>query len=225
MRLIASLVIMTLILVACGGGEAEPTSAVSSDPTVDPASVTATPPDFVEQQLDELNATEEVVDEDGNVIIVTPQAIIEENDVPLPGTLVYDTEFEDENMAAVFDRIIFVRSGGGDNAPNYFLILNQDGTYELNKEINGQVDAGTVTRIDDIIDEINFFGINTPMLGPGSDSVNYRYTLTVERAGDELTLRAEDGFTPQPVMQLFGAIIGVIADSDNTAFITPTPTS
>lgn len=214
MRLAISLLMMTLILAACGG-DAAPTSAVSSDPTIDPNSVTATPNDFVEQQL----GTEEVDDggEDESVVIVTPQAVVEGNDVPLPGTLVHDTEYVDENMGAVFDQIIFSRYGGGDNAPPYRLVINQDGTYDINEEIFGQVDSTTVTQVDDILDEINFFGINTPMLGPGPDAINYRYVLTVYRGDDEMSIRAEDGFTPQPVMRLFGALMGIIVNSDNTS--------
>lgn len=217
MRLIVALLLTTLILAACGGDGA-PTSAVSSDPTIDPNSVTATPNDFVEQQM----ATEEVDGEDGDgddesVVIVTPQAVVEENAVPLPGTLVHDSQYVDENMGAVFDQIIFSRYGGGDNAPPVRLVVNQDGTYDINGEITGQVEPETVTRVDDILDEINFFGINTPMLGPGPDAINYRYVLTVYRGDDEMSIRAEDGFTPQPVMRLFGALMGIIADSDNTS--------
>jgi hypothetical protein len=215
MRLAISLLMMTLILAACGG-DAAPTSAVSSDPTIDPNSVTATPNDFVEQQL----ATEEVDEGDGedeSVVIVTPQAVVEGNDVPLPGTLVHDSEYVDENMGAVFDQIIFSRYGGGDNAPPYRLVVNQDGTYDINGEIFGQVDPSTVTQVDDILDEINFFGINTPMLGPGPDAINYRYVLTVYRGDDEMSIRAEDGYTPQPVMRLFGALMGIIVNSANTS--------
>lgn len=219
MRLAISLLIMTLILAACGG-DAAPTSAVSSDPTIDPNSVTATPNDFVEQQM----ATEEVGDgNDESVVIVTPQAVIEQNDVPLPGTLVHDSEYVDENMGAVFDQIIFSRYGGGDGSPPYRLVVNQDGTYDINGEIFGVVDAATVTRVDDILDEINFFGINTPMLGPGPDAINYRYVLTVYRGDDEMSIRAEDGFTPQPVMKLFGALMGIIVNSDNTSNPTEQP--
>lgn len=222
MRLMVSLLIMTFILAACGG-EAAPTSAVSSDPTIDPNSVTATPNDFVEQQLEELNATEEV-DADGNFVIVTPQSEVRENAVPLPGTLAFDEDFVDENMDAVFTRIVFVRFGGGDDAPAYRLELNQDGTYELSGDIFGQVAGDTITRLDNMLDDINYFAIDTPMMGPGPDAINYRYIITVERGDDALTIRAEDGFTPQAMNRLFGALLGIIADSQNTAFATSVPT-
>jgi len=218
-----SLLMMILILAACGGGDAAPTSEVSSDPTIDASTFTETPPDFIEQRQNELNATEEVIDEDGNIIIVTPQAIVQDGVVPLPGTLAYDPEFVDENMGAVFDRIVFSRSSAGGTSDPYRLVLFQNGLYDLNKEIVGQVNGSTVTRIDDILDEINFFAINTPMLGPGGESANYRYVITVERGDDQMTIRAEDGFTPQPVMKLIGALVGVIVDSSNTEIATVTP--
>jgi hypothetical protein len=205
---------MVLILVACdsGGGDngdAPPadngaTGGVSSDATHTPE-----PAGFVA--------------DDNSMIIVSPQVDLLEVNVPLPGTLVHDSEFVDENMGAVFDRIVFTRTGGGDNAPVYLLKLKQDGTYELNRESLGQVDNATVIHIDDILDEINFFGINTPMQGPGAESAKYRYAITVERGGDELTLRAEDGFIPQEVMPLFGALMGVITNSGSTITETVTP--
>lgn len=212
MRLMISLLIMALVLVACdsGGGDngdAPPADngskgGVSSDATYTPA-----PAGF---------ATD-----DNSMIIVSPQAELLDVNVPLPGTLVHDSEFVDENMGAVFDRIVFTRTGGGDNAPVYLLKLKQDGTYELNRDTLGQVGNATVINIDDILDEINFFGINTPMLGPGGESAKYRYAITVERGGDELTLRAEDGFIPQEVMPLLGALMGVITNSDSTMIETP----
>lgn len=217
MRLMVSLLIMAFILVACGGGDsggnvdAPPSNNISTDGVSSDPTYTPLPAGFVP--------------EDNSFIIVTPQAQLLENAVPLPGTLVHDSEFVDENMGAVFDRVVFVRSGGGDNTPTYLLKLKQDGTYELNKETLGQVDPETITRIDDILDAINFFGITTPMLGTGNDPDKYRYSVTVERSGDEMTLRAEDGFIPQEVMPLFGALMGVITDSDNTMLVAETPTS
>jgi len=198
---------MALILVACGG-DAAPTEAppateggVSSDATYTPL-----PAGFVP--------------EDNSFIIVTPQSQVLENTIPLAGTLVYDSEYVDDGADAVFDRVIFTRSGGGEGAPVYFLILNQDGTYELNLKTFGQVDAATVTRIDDIIDEINFFGISTVMVGSVQNPDKYRYAVTVERGGIEMTLNADDGLIPQPITPLFSAFMSLIADSENTAFPT-----
>lgn len=212
MRLSVSLLILALILVACGGdagtNDVPPTNddGVSSDPTHTPL-------------------PEGFVPEDNSIIIVTPQSQVLENTVPLAGTLVYDSVYEDDNKDAVFDRVIFTRTGGGDGAPKYLLILNQDGTYELNLKTLGQVDAATITDIDDIIDEIDFFAINTVMISSVPNPDKYRYAITVERAGAEMTLNADDNLIPQPIMPLFSSLLNVIADSENTAFATEVPTA
>lgn len=209
MRLMISLLIMALILVACGGDATpEPTSAVSSDPTHTPI-----PDDFEEEASD------------NSIIIVTPQDQIFTDAVPLPGTLAYDGEFVDEEMGAVFDRVVFTRSGGGDGAPVYLLKLKEDGTYVLNHVTEGQVDAETITRIDDILDEVNFFGITTPMISSVPNLDKYKYSITVERGGTSMTLHAEDGLIPQPVMPLFGALMGVVTNTDNTSLTAQTATT
>jgi len=208
MRLMISLLIMALILVACGNDATpEPTSAVSSDPTHTPV-----PDDF------------DAEDDDNSIIIVTPQDQTSSITVPLPGTLEYDGEFVDEEMGAVFDRVVFTRSGGGDDSPVYLLKLKQDGSYILNHVTEGQVDAETVTRIDNILDEVNFFGITTPMTSSVPNLDKYKYSITVERGGTSMTLHADDGLIPQPVMPLFSALLGVAANADSTSLTAQTVT-
>lgn len=200
MRLIVSLLILSFVLVACGG-DAEPTASVSSDPTQTGVSSDPTHTPSADGEVD------------NGIVIVTPQTNIEQDQLPLPGTLTYDDEFSDDTADAMFDRIVFRRYAGPTDSPNYRLELYQDGTYELNIETLGQTDAETVARIDNIIRDVNFFAINSPMMGPGDDSQNYRYSITVERAGDEMTINAEDGFIPQEFSPLIGALMSVIVNS------------
>lgn len=202
MRLTVSLIILSLILVACGG-EAEPTPSVFSDPTVDPSQITPEPT----SDESEIYGTEEV----SVSVLVTPQANVEQGEVPLPGTLAFDPDASMENFNEMFDRIVFRRYGGGSTAGEFRLELSQDGSYEINNTLTGQVAASVVTNVDTLIRDVNFFAINTPMLGPGGDDTNYRYDITVERAGDVLTIRAEDGFIPQPFQRLIAALVGVYA--------------
>lgn len=211
MRLIVSLCIVALILVACGGTEA-PQDSGNPEGENDTTNISdATPEGFGIGDEDE---------SDNSVVIVTPQAQVSGDTVPLPGTLVFDPEYVDENIDAVFDRIIFVRTGGGESSAFYELILMQDGSYELNREIFGQVDVATVASIDNLLDELNFFGINTPMLGAVPDTDKFRYAITVERSGDELTIRAEDGFIPQEFLRLISALMNVVLNANSTALVT-----
>ncbi len=206
MRLMLSLIILSLILVACGTGDPTATPSVFSDPLPDASDLTATPNDFEEREL----ATEEVG------VLVTPQTNVEQGQAPLPGTLAFDDSEDDENFNEPFDRVIFRRHGGGPTAVAFRLELYQDGSYEINNEFTGQVDPSVITNVDTLIKELRFFSINTPMLGPGGDDTNYRYDITVERAGDELTINAEDGFIPQPFQRLIATLVSIyigIADT------------
>ncbi len=215
MRLFISLCILALILVGCGGNDApqnDTSQEVNPEANAGGVSSDATPIGFGIGSEDET---------DNSIVLVTPQANRDQDRVPLPGTLAYDNEYIDENMGAVFDRIIFVRTGGGPDSSFYQLNLNQDGSYQLNSETLGQVDSATVINLDNILDDINFFGINTIMLGPAPETDKYRYTITVERGDDELTIRAEDGFTPQPFQKLISALMNVVINSDTTAISNP----
>jgi hypothetical protein len=213
MRLMISLLIMALILVACGeDATPEPTQGVSSDATHTP-----------EPEGFQPEGEPTTIDDDNSFVLVSPQAPISDDVVPLPGTLAYDGGFVDEEMDAVFDRVVFTRSGGGEDSPVYLLKIKQDGTYELNFDTLGQVDASVVTDLDDLLDKINFFGISSPMVSTVPNPDKYRYAVTVERGTTSMTLHAEDGFIPQPVKPLFGSLMAVIVDSNNTAFATATP--
>lgn len=213
MRFLASLVMIVLLISACTAGEdVPPTSSnvITSDATPDPSQMSPTPPDHSENIAATYSATEEV-DENG-IVIVTPQSQVLENQVALPGTMVYDTEYEDLNPVKDFDRITFVRSGGGQGAESYLLKLYNDGKYTLN-DLEGTVPQATIAGINKILDDINFFAINTPMVGPSTETDNYRYTITVYQGTQELTVRAEDKFAPQEIMQLIGALTAVIIGS------------
>ncbi len=143
------------------------------------------------------------------VVTLTPMPEGDALEVPLPQTLVA-SETEDPNAALVFDQLIFVRYGGPEGTEPINLILQQDGSYTLNDQ-PGATTPDRVIQLDDLLDEINFFGMQGTLLGPNTDTEDYRYRITVIRADDERTLQAQDGFYPQELGRIFGQLLAITA--------------
>lgn len=132
------------------------------------------------------------------VIIVTRPPVTL---TPLPGE-VLDEELIDQDIDLVFDRLQLVRTGRGDEIPPIQIVLNQDGTYTRDG-IPGMISPEEVLAIDALLDEISFFTMDASMLPAGPpDGVSFRYALTVTRAGAERSVQSQDGFMPQPYLDL-----------------------
>lgn len=214
MRFVVSLIILMLVLTACGGNDGG-NASINTQVPVGPA--TSDP----ENSLAATYAVTQEVNSEG-VVVVTPQGQGGDFEVPLPGTLVLDNEYVDEGQSLVFDKLAFVRYSGPEGSEVLNFKLNRDGTYTLNDQ-PGQISTTIVTSVDDLLDEVGFFAIASPMLGPNIESGNYRYRLTVTRGGDELTINAEDGFTPNDVLRIFSTLMGIIVESQATLLPSPTP--
>lgn len=126
--------------------------------------------------------------------------------IPIPGTLVA-SETEDPDAGLIFDRIYLVRTGieSGEAIRDEIELL-QDGQFTRNGR-SGIADTNTIARIDEWIDTVNFYGMQGAMLGPSSETDDYRYSLTIERNGLERTINSQDGFMPIAYMNLLGEIL------------------
>jgi hypothetical protein len=123
-----------------------------------------------------------------------------------PGTLVA-SETEDPDAGLVFDRVFLLRTGGTAEAPIRDEIeVFQNGQYRRN-ESTGVASTNRIARIDELIDSVNFFGLQGAMLGPSTETDDYFYRLTVERNGIERTIQSQDGFMPTEYMNLLGEIL------------------
>ena len=189
---IALLLISLFVLAACGSGE-----VANETPEQNPDSQTVDDPTPDEESTEEA------------IVLVTLPASTPEGALPIPepGTLVA-SETEDPNMGLVFDRIELVRYGGPDGSERIEIVVNQDGSYSRN-EATGTITQDHVTEIDDLIDAMNFFGMQGAMLGPSSETDNYRWSMLVIRSDDERLVQAEDGFYPPEFQQLLAAIMRV----------------
>jgi hypothetical protein len=114
---------------------------------------------------------------------------------------------EDPQAGLVFDSIIFTQTGGSSNA-ELTIEIHSDGTLIRDGETS-TISQEDVTRIDDMLDEINFFGIEGIFEATAPNPDAYSYTITVERAGASRMIPAQDTYAPQELKDLFAAILAL----------------
>jgi hypothetical protein len=194
------ILLSTFLLAACGGGEtpapstldtslSQPTSQPSdaANPTSDP---NVTPPSFTTP---------------------VPRATIE-GEVPLPaaGTLV-SVQTGNTGEGILFSRVILEQEGGVNNT--YLAIeLKSDGTltrWEGSDPIISTVGQEAVTQIDDMLDKMNFFGVQGTFVGPSSNPETYFYTITVELGDATRQIRLQDGYLPAELEEVLVKLRGL----------------
>jgi hypothetical protein len=199
MRRIPYLLLLTvMLLAACNGGGATSTpvpptaESASVDATTAPeitASPVGTTPDF--------NATasaEPTREQSAQRVFETgePTQLI-------PGTIVAAST-PDLNAGLVFDSILLERTGGLAGIP-LTIEVKSDGTVTRDGTAS-TISPDQVTLIDNILDQLNFFGLQGVFEAPGTSADVYQYSVTVTRAGSSRTVRADDGFLPPELQQL-----------------------
>lgn len=125
---------------------------------------------------------------------------------PKPGVVNYAEATEDPEIGAIFDQVTLIR-GGGVNSEILQIDLYQDGTLWLNSEVIGNVGAQQVIAFDNLLDEVNFFGIRGSFSAAITDSDIYQYNITVSRAGSSLTLNADDTLIPPELQRLVQTLL------------------
>lgn len=184
------LLICALLLAACGG-DAGPSETVDTTGTD-----TTAPADSGSGETAAPFVVVTLAPPDPDALPVAP-----------PGTLVASAT-EDPNADLPFDRILLTRYSGPEGAEVIFIELFGDGTYTRNEE-SGTISAERVQRINDLIREINFFGMQGTLLGPSAETEDYRYRLTIERGPDDRSLTAQDGFYPREFQRLLAEVMSV----------------
>ncbi len=114
---------------------------------------------------------------------------------------------EDPEAGLVFHDIIFTQARGS-NAPDLTIELHNDGTLIRNGQTSS-VSADQVTAIDNMLDELNFFGIQGVFEAAAPNPDDYVYSITVDRAGSSRTINTQDTYTPEELKNLFAAIIAL----------------
>ena len=202
------LLIVALLAAACGGGDdndddsdsgsGDPTTAAvdggGEDPTAppEPTAIPATP------------------DPDVPATIVPAPPVGELGTVPPPVTeepTPDPNEPADANVPSTgFEYLFFSQEGGPDDITIQIEVyadgrVVRDGqTIRLSQE--------EIARLATMIDELAFFDMIATFIGPPRDQNPYEYLIYVERAGQNRSVRAMDGYIPPEVRSLFGLIRG-----------------
>ncbi len=124
---------------------------------------------------------------------------------PAVGTIQSPPATEDVDVGLIFDEIYFTQTGGRGDIPLVIRIfsdgrvLRDDQPYQITQE--------EVRAIDDILDEIDYFGMQGTFTSSGGNPNAYTYELSIARGDDTRNIVAEDGLIPPELMELFSLLL------------------
>ena len=220
--------IVVLLLAACGAAPAEEAPTNSNQTQGQPDAADQTNSDNtapIDINADASNADNAAADADieadadddaePEAIVIVTRIVPTMTPLPsgalaIPGnaaTLVA-AETEDPFAELPFDQIVLHRSAGRDDSSTIDLTLRADGSYVRNG-VEGSISPERINEIDDAIQDVNFFGMQALMLGPSAEDIAYRYRLTVQRGSQRRTINSQDGFMPEPYLQVLAQVLDV----------------
>ncbi len=83
--------------------------------------------------------------------------------------------------------------------------VHSDGTV-IRNGVTSTISPDQVVFIDNLLDQINYFGIQGIFVMPGAGADLMKYRVTVDRAGASVTVDAQDGLIPPELTQLFSIL-------------------
>lgn len=178
--------LMALIIVAC---QTAPEATATLPPTTAP-----NPP-----ATDAASTAEVTVD----VQAVATQIAVDIT-MPPPGTPVTAAVTQDPLAGASFDSIIFEQTGG---ITQTTLTVEVYGDGRVVRDgVTSTISAEQLNAINQALQAANIFGLQGQFVMPGVNEDAYYFTITVDIAGAGRTIRAQDGYTPDELMDLFNTI-------------------
>lgn len=195
------------LLAACGGGEAPPTAAPTSEVPSNTPDPSAEP--TVVSPFGTLPPAPTALPDRGPLPEMT--GVDEQPQPGGVGTLVAIGTVDPE-LPSGFDRIALIRTGGpvdeNGQAGRETIILERDGTISRNG-ITGMASAQTVAEIGAMIDAINIFAIQANFVGavPLEGPSPYLYQMQVEIGPSERLLTAQDGVMPEALEAIVAAVM------------------
>ena len=121
------------------------------------------------------------------------------------GTIEQPPATEDPDAGLVFDELYFSQTGGIAGT-TLMIYIYPDGRV-LRDDVEYRITPEEVSAIDDMLDEMNFFGMQGTFTSAGGGRDTYTYELSVARAGNTRNIVAEDGLIPPELMQLFSVLL------------------
>jgi hypothetical protein len=203
------ILLSAFVLAACGGGDDNDSTNGDNANVLPTSAATAVDGQGVEDETTFDEIAEQSFVEPAPYVPATQTPSSEGAlPVPLPGTLVA-SETEDPNVGLTFDYIFFQQTGGSENTTTVVEIYS-DGRVVRDGE-TFTVSQNVITQLDQMIDSLNFFGLQGTMLGPPGPETSYRYRVGVTRGAETRAINAQDGFIPDE----FAAFLGSIRNAAN----------
>lgn len=186
----AILLIMVLLLAACGGSPA---------PTATPPAPTATHTTvpLPTQPIQAGDVLPTSAFESAQVTIVAAQ----------PGTVIpaSDATIQPVNSQPFrFDSVVFTQTGGV-TGTNLEIIVYGDGRFTRNG-VEGRTSAETIANIAALITAFDFFRVEGQFMSPRASADTFTYTLTVNYAGQSRSIRSQDGATPDGLFVIYDVV-------------------
>ncbi len=183
----AILLIVVLILAACGGSPTPtPTSAPTATTVGLPTQPSAAGDILPTSQFNDLQVTLAVA-QPGTPIAASGSTIEPVNNQPFQ-----------------FNRVLFTQTGGL-AAVNLQIELFSDGRL-VRDGAQTQTTPEVVASIASLIDTFDFFRVSGQFIGTGASADTFTYSLTVETAGSSRTIMSQDGYTPPALFAIYDAM-------------------
>jgi hypothetical protein len=197
-----SLILIGMFFLAACGGNAPATTVPTADSSVTADSSGTVVPATVAglQPTPDLAATQSA---EPTLIVQERSFSTDEPPLPIPGTIIAPTT-PDPDAGLIFDTILLERTGGLAGIP-LTVEVKSDGTVTRDG-VTSTISPDQVAFLDNLLDQLNFFGLQGVFTAPGTSADTYHYAVTVERAGSSRTIRAEDGFLPSEMIQLLSLL-------------------
>lgn len=141
-----------------------------------------------------------------NSVLLDITPVEEASPTPLPTPTPEGTEDPDEGL--IFDELTLVRTGGVAGETRTVTVLG-NGALLINGELVGSVAPETVTALDDQLDAMGFFRLESHY-GPNEprpDTFSYEITVTRNEASGSVT--TVDGFIPPSLEQLINDLLAL----------------
>lgn len=205
------MIVLVMLLAACGGnGESDELPTLIGDESEQSATQPAPPvgegeemdPDEFDAMIDQILAP---TDPPPPPATLDPD---EEGALPIapPGTLVASETQEAEPAAGPFEYIYFQQEGGAESTQIIFEITSDGTVVNHNNDRTATISAAQVAELDQLIMDLNFFGLQGTFLGPPTNGDSYRYRVAIARGESERFIQAQDGYMPRELIEFLGAL-------------------
>lgn len=218
------ILLMLMMLTACGGGESPATEDANAQPTPfvpEGTQVGVNPVSDENVPIIETLIAEEIAAQNPQPYI-PPLPTVGEGGLPVPpiGTLVA-SQTENVQAGVPFDYIYMTQIGGVNNE-NITIQIYKDGRVTINDR-TGVISQENIEELIRHIDALNFFGLQGTFMGPAPRPNEYVYQIFIKRGGQERLLNAQDGYMPIEFASFLG-YVRAVAESLSPLPPTSTPT-